>query len=542
MSQGFNPVFLLCLCLAACVVVATQEPSLVATLGTNEFTVGHVPVLAVSHAAEARSTGSLWSRPWQRLTSLLRVGSIIGRGPPLAKLVSDSYVYVHPDLLRANAREVFVEWSRAANKTYEGAEELSFRLSTWVHNLEYVIEHNGRGKGYHLGMNAFADLGFEEWRGMMGFGVGKFARTGKDNGAFMYADVDADALPGHIDWREKGVVGPVKAQGMCGSCWAFSTTGAIEGIDAIVTGDLKSLSEQMLIDCDKTRDSGCDGGLMDFAFEFVLANGGIDEERSYPYVERDGQCDLHRLMRHVVTIDGYEDVPEDDEVALKKAVAHQPVSVAIEADHRAFQLYTGGVFDDLACGTELNHGVLIVGYGVEPPMNASLGDQPYWTVKNSWGEGWGEGGFVKLARSVARVLEEGECGVAKMASFPVKSSADPPMPPPAPPMPPPPPPEPQPVDCDPTTACPPDTTCCCMSDYFGFCFQWACCPMPEATCCEDKVHCCPSDMPVCNVASGTCGKGDGYGFGDLVDGTDRVAMQRKVPPLKKAGIRAVMPH
>ncbi len=554
-NRGCTPfVPLVCLYLAACAVVASSEPSLAATLGADEFTAGFVPVLTVNSASHAAgpAKSSLWSRLGQRLSGLVGVGSTRGGQGSLsvgdASLAGPSYVYVHPDSLRANAREVFADWSRAANRTYESAEEMMFRLETWVDNLEYAIEHNARGRGYRLGMNAFADLGFEEWRGMMGFGVREFARVGsggKNGGAgFMYADVDADALPEHVDWRDAGAVGPVKVQGMCGSCWAFSTTGAIEGIDAIVTGELKSLSEQMLIDCDTTRDSGCDGGLMDFAFEFVLANGGIDEESSYPYMERDGQCDMQRLGRHVVTIDGYQDVPKYDEVALKKAVAHQPVSVAIEADLRAFQLYSGGVFDDLSCGTELNHGVLIVGYGMEPPVNASSADRPYWTVKNSWGEAWGEGGFVKLARSVGSGLEEGECGVAKMASFPVKSSADPPLPPPAPPMPPPPPPEPQPVDCDPTTACPPDTTCCCVSDYFGFCFQWACCPMPEATCCEDKVHCCPSDMPVCNIASGTCGKGNGYGYGleGLEGGSNGVAMQRKVPPLKKAGFRAVAPH
>ena len=393
----FNLVFL-SLFVAAC--VATQETSLVATLGTNEFTVGHVPVLSshvTSHVAAVGSTGRpWWSRLGLRLASLMGVGSAQGRaadgvaGADEPEVRADSYVYVHPDLLRANAHTIFVEWSRAANKSYESAEEFSSRLERWLDNLEYVIEHNGRVRGYQLGMNAFADLGFEEWRGTMGFVMGKFARTAEGNGAFVYADVDANALPEHVDWRDKGAVGPVKAQGMCGSCWAFSTTGAIEGIDAIVTGDLKSLSEQMLIDCDTTRDSGCDGGLMDFAFDFVVRNGGIDEERSYPYMERDGQCDLQRLGRHVVTIDGYEDVPEDDEIALKKAVAHQPVSVAIEADHRAFQLYSGGVFDDLSCGTELNHGVLIVGYGMERPVNASLGPRPYWTVKNSWGPDFGE--------------------------------------------------------------------------------------------------------------------------------------------------------
>ena len=416
------------------------------------------------------------------------------------------------------------------------------RFAVWLENMEHVIAHNAlrNGKSYRLGMNAFADMRHQEWREGMGLASSRFVRTKPSEGSksFRYAYVDEKDLPEAVDWTDKGVVTGVKAQGMCGSCWAFSTTGAIEGIDAIVTGELKSLSEQMLIDCDTSRDSGCDGGLMDFAFEFVYENGGIDTEESYPYLERDGQCDLNRLRRHVVTIDGFEDVPADDETALKKAVAHQPVSVAIEADQLAFQLYAGGIFDDLSCGTDLNHGVLVVGYGVEPSGNATeRTERPFWRVKNSWGTAWGEGGFVKLSRTGGKMEmgDEGKCGVAKMASFPVKTGADPPEPPPAPPVPPPPPPEPQPVDCDPTTACPPDTTCCCLQDYFGFCFQWACCPMPAATCCVDKIHCCPSDMPVCNVASGTCSKGEG-GYGGVPMMT-KVAATRRV-----GGPRAVLPR
>lgn len=424
--------------------------------------------------------------------------------PPVPVQGKEGFVWLEKSHVKTHAKSVFDVWVTAAGKIYDSTDEYASKFQAWLDNLEYVLEYNDESKSHWLGMNSFADMSHQKWKQAVGLDSTKFVkkRASKSlDSPFMYASVDELLLPENVDWTEKGAVGPVKNQMACGSCWAFSTTGAIEGINAIQTGKMVALSEQMLVDCDTTRDHGCEGGLMDFAFDFVLENGGIDTEESYPYTASEGQCDLKRLARHVVTIDGYEDVPENDEVALKKAVSHQPVSVAIEADQRAFQLYAGGVFDDVTCGTDLNHGVLIVGYG-SSEINGT--DVPYWKVKNSWGPAWGERGFVKLARSTR--MGEGECGVAMMASYPVKTGPNPPEPPPAPPAPPPSPPEPQPVDCDATTECPAGSTCCCMQDFFGFCYQWACCPMPEATCCEDNVHCCPQEMPVCNVEQGTCSK------------------------------------
>jgi len=522
--------------LLACLATSSRASYLLHSLGSNEPDPAGSLVPVLTFVPPERGPLGNFFRNWLFGRAASASASALRRVQPHVR----TYVYVEPDVLRANAREAFGAWRAAAGRTYADSEAYEQGLSVWLKHLEYVVEHNtklaAKGKGYRVGMNVFADVEHGAWRDAMGF-TAAFVRGGatpSSSRAFRYDGVNIDSLPERVDWTEKGVVTDVKAQGTCGSCWAFSTTGAIEGVDAIVTGELKSLSEQMLIDCETTRDDGCDGGLMDFAFDFVHANGGIDTEESYPYREKQGQCDLNRLNRHVVTIDGFEDVPEDDEVALKKAVAHQPVSVAIEADHLEFQLYSGGVFDDLSCGTDLNHGVLVVGYGADRHgAGGNSTARPYWKVKNSWGALWGEGGFVKLARTVERKLDEGECGVAKMASYPVKTGLDPPEPPPAPPMPPPAPPEPQPVDCDPTTACPPETTCCCMQDYFGFCFQWACCPMPQATCCEDKIHCCPSDMPVCNVAAGTCSKGAGYG--------GWVPMRAKVAAVPKKE-REVVPH
>ncbi|KIY95721.1 hypothetical protein MNEG_12241 [Monoraphidium neglectum] len=200
---------------------------------------------------------------------------------------------------------------------------------------------------------------FRNWQANLEFKrVGSSARIP----GFKHGDLALSDLPEAIDWREKGAVAEVKNQMACGSCWAFSTTGAIEGINKIVTGGLLSLSEQELVDCDKAQDSGCQGGLMDYAFEFVKEHGGIELEKDYPYTGEDGECsDEKDGPVQLVTIDGYQDVPQFSEIALKKAVSQQPVSVAIEADQRAFQLYMGGVFDDKECGRDLDHGVLVRG-------------------------------------------------------------------------------------------------------------------------------------------------------------------------------------
>lgn len=443
----------------------------------------------------------------------------------LRKNFEKQFIWLDKNHVKKNAKRVFDVWAKAAEKVYENVEEYETKYAAWLDNLAYVMDYNDNTKSHWLGMNVFADLDPMEWKKLTGLDASKYEKKNNNNqrSRFSYASVDENELPEEVDWSEDGAVGPVKNQLMCGSCWSFSTTGAIEGINAIKTGSFVSLSEQMLIDCDTTRDHGCEGGLMDFAFDFVVDNGGIDTEESYPYTASEGQCDLARMARHVVTIDGYEDVPENDEVALKKAVAHQPVSVAIEADARSFQLYGGGVFDDVACGTELNHGVLVVGYG-QSEVNGT--EMPYWKIKNSWGPLWGDGGFIRILRNAEN--SEGECGIAMMASYPIKNGPNPPEPPPAPPAPPPTPPEPQPVDCDATTECPADTTCCCMQEYFGFCFTWACCPMPEATCCEDQVHCCPKDMPVCNIAEGTCTKQPDESKGYAVATQEFVPLQTKV--------------
>ncbi|KAK8913935.1 Oryzain alpha chain [Platanthera zijinensis] len=391
-------------------------------------------------------------------------------------------------------RLLYEGWLLEHRRPVNALSDKESRFQVFRDNLKYIDDHNAAADAgehaFRLGLNRFADLTNEEYRAKF-LGYRSAGRNRRLSASRSGGDTvrSGKSLPSSIDWREKGAVVPVKDQSSCGSCWAFSTVAAVEGINQIVTGNLTSLSEQELIDCDTAVNEGCNGGLMDYAFEFIINNGGIDTEEDYPYQVRDGRCDIYRRNAHVVTIDGYEDVPANDEKSLQEAVANQPVSVAIEGSGRAFQLYSSGIFSE-KCGVNLDHGVTAVGYGVE-------NGKEYWIVKNSWGTDWGEDGYIRLARNVG--LSSGKCGIAMQASYPIKSNPNPPNPglsPPSPVRPP--------SICDNYYSCPESTTCCCVYEYNGLCFSWGCCPLEGATCCDDHYSCCPHDYPICNIEAGTC--------------------------------------
>ncbi|XP_039146329.1 LOW QUALITY PROTEIN: cysteine protease XCP1-like [Dioscorea cayenensis subsp. rotundata] len=301
--------------------------------------------------------------------------------------------------------DLFESWMAKHSRIYSGIEEKLRRFEIFKANLKHIDEKNKMISNYWLGLNEFADLSHEEFKNKY-LGLMKTKRDATST--FMYEN--AANLPKSVDWRKKGAVTHVKNQGACGSCWAFSTVAAVEGINKIVTGNLTSLSEQELIDCDKPDNNGCNGGLMDYVFSFIVSNGGLHTEKEYPYLMEEGTCNKKKGELQVVTISGYQDVPENNEESLLKALAHQPVSVAIEASGQDFQFYRGGIFDG-DCGSELDHGVTAVGYGTSKGHD-------YIIVKNSWGPDWGEKGYIRMKRNTKKA--EGQCGINKMASYPTK--------------------------------------------------------------------------------------------------------------------------
>ncbi|KAG6571956.1 putative cysteine protease RD21B, partial [Cucurbita argyrosperma subsp. sororia] len=278
---------------------------------------------------------------------------------------------------------LYESWLVHHGKAYNAIGEKERRCEIFGDNLRFIDEHNRESRSYKVGLTRFADLTNDEYRAM--FLGGRFSPMPRLSAAksSRYATAVGDDLPDHVDWRKKGAVTAVKDQGQC---------------------------EQELVDCDRTYNMGCNGGLMDYAFQFIIDNGGIDTEKDYPYKASDDTCILDRKHIKVVEIDGYEDLPEIDERLLKTAVADNLCLCIIP-----------GVFTRY-CGTDLDHDILAVGYGREDDLD-------YWIVKNSWEEKWGENGYIKLERNVANSTS-GKCGIALQASYPIKTGKNPPKPPP----------------------------------------------------------------------------------------------------------------
>nr|CAB3483993.1 unnamed protein product [Digitaria exilis] len=301
------------------------------------------------------------------------------------------------------------QWMAKYGRVYSDAAEKARRFEVFKANVAFIESVNAGNHKFWLEANQFADLTDVEFRATRtGYRPPSKPRT--KTTPFRYANVSIDDLPDSIDWRTKGAVTPIKDQGECGCCWAFSTVASMEGIVKLSTGKLISLSEQELVDCDVNgMDQGCEGGEMDDAFEFIIDNGGLTTESNYPYTGSDGTCNSNKASNDAASIKGYEDVPANDEASLRKAVANQPVSVAVDGGDNLFRFYKGGVLSG-ACGTELDHGIAAVGYGV-----TSEGTK-YWMMKNSWGTSWGEGGFIRMERDIAD--EEGLCGLAMQPSYP----------------------------------------------------------------------------------------------------------------------------
>jgi len=269
---------------------------------------------------------------------------------------------------------------------------------TFKNNIDYIQKHNNLNNTYKLEINHLSDQN-----------ISSNPIIYQPTNSSYEGDDKNDFPPFSIDWREKGVITNVKNQGHCGSCWSFSATGSIEAIHAIKTGMLLNISEQQLVDCSVDYGNhGCQGGSMDSAFKYVIDNG-LCSEQEYPYQGVEGQC---MDCKGIINISDYKDVIPNNEEILKRVVHQQPVSIAIQANLKSFQLYSSGIYSDPSCGTQLDHGVLVVGYGHD-----MLHNMDYWIVKNSWGPLWGENGYIRIQRNIEN--SSGLCGIAMQPSIPI---------------------------------------------------------------------------------------------------------------------------
>ena len=298
-----------------------------------------------------------------------------------------------------NVEDEFLEFHIFAlkyNKNYVSIDEYFHSMLAFTDNYHAIIDHNKKNT-YQVGLNEFADIPNFLFRKESYYKTSYNPPQCNNT----YKSSYNQSIPDSYDWRNYNVLTPVKNQGQCGSCWAFSSTGAVEAAYAIKTGNLTSFSEQQLMDCSGSfGNNGCSGGIMDDSFKYLL-NHKLCSEKDYPYQAKDGTtCNK---CPGVTTVSGCLDVKSGDSIELRKVLLEQPVSIAIEADTFGFQFYKSGVYSG-KCGTNLDHGVLLVGYGTE-------NGEDYWLVKNSWGSNWGDSGYIKI--------KQGLCGVNLQPSIPV---------------------------------------------------------------------------------------------------------------------------
>jgi C1A family cysteine protease len=305
-----------------------------------------------------------------------------------------------------DAERQFINFVSENHRSYGTKEEYEYRLSLFSKAIETVKEHNAKGATWTMAINKFADMSDYEYKQMLGYKP----LSKKNITAPTTVEEVLGAAP-EVDWVAQGSVNAIQNQGSCGSCWAFSAVGTIEGAHWRKTGTLEKFSEQQLVDCaflGGYGNLGCSGGLMDSAFQYAI-DVGLETEANYPYTAVRGAC-TYSAAKKAVQLTKFTDVTPDSIKDLQAAVQHGPVSVAIEADQLGFQLYSSGVMTTASskCGTTLDHGVVVVGSGVD-----AVTGQDYWKVRNSWGVTWGEKGYFRLAQEAGH----GVCGVQMQPSY-----------------------------------------------------------------------------------------------------------------------------
>lgn len=355
----------------------------------------------------------------------------------------NSYNYDYSD--KANPQALWSQYKLMSGKTYRNGREDYFRYMLWMENYYFVKNHNelAAEKGYTVEMNHFCDRTNEEL-GHKNFGLkldsqskhriklallnkkqrlgsnafsnifNLFSRTQKKSHKRNRNKIKSD-LPESINWVEKGFVTSVKDQGVCGACWSFVTTGALESHVMIKNAkwNENDYSEQNLMDCSlKYGNEGCDGGLMSNAFKYIRDNNGVEADSDYPYRGKITTCRTKQGLKgpkYPITVSSYKSLPINENVLQKYVALKGPIAVGIDGNHKSFIMYKSGVYYDPICSSRnLNHAILVVGYGTN-----NLG-QDYWLIKNSWGKNWGEQGYGKIARN-----RNNHCGIASLAGYPI---------------------------------------------------------------------------------------------------------------------------
>jgi len=305
-----------------------------------------------------------------------------------------------PRLLSQPQDAAWTQWKMQFGRTYGTSAEESYRKGVFVDNYNLVQTSNENPEHtFVLKLNKFGDLTGEEFKAQY---TGLKKAGLRSHNAKPYTGVKG--IVADVDWTQLGGVNAVKDQGACGSCWAFSAICAMEFAD-FQAGTLHDLSEQQLVDCD-TIDSGCNGGLMDYAFTYAQSHGIYTTAGYGSYTARGGSCKSSSATGHKYTPTGYTDVTARSQDALVGAIKDRVVSVAVEADRSAWQFYSSGILNSSACGTQLDHGVAAVGVNT---------DQGFYKVRNSWGASWGESGYIRLALNGDGY---GICGVQSQPSYP----------------------------------------------------------------------------------------------------------------------------